>query len=333
MLAPARIHSLEVGTACIGLILNPLGGQARKRLSAIKQILAEMPDILQWEVTHAPDFDVAVKALIQAKLDWLIILGGDGTVQGILNRLFAWLPTEQWPALTIIPGGTTNMTALDLGSRDKPDTILQRIKHLLQQPTPRPAPSLVVRPVLCIEQTGQEKIYGMFLGLGLIARGVKFSRSRIKQTGITGNIFTALVVLRSLIGAFLGRPHPEWGPVQITTVDETGVTHQENYLFILVSALEQLLMSARPYWGEESAPLHVTLVRQHSRRFWYSIWPLIAGRGHSLNKEHGYVSYNTQRLELSLNDDYIVDGELFHASCKHGPLRISASAPITFLVL
>jgi hypothetical protein len=140
MLAPARIHSLEVGTACIGLILNPLGGQARKRLSAIKQILAEMPDILQWEVTHAPDFDVAVKALIQAKLDWLIILGGDGTVQGILNRLFAWLPTEQWPALTIIPGGTTNMTALDLGSRDKPDTILQRIKHLLQQPTPRPCP-------------------------------------------------------------------------------------------------------------------------------------------------------------------------------------------------
>jgi hypothetical protein len=38
-------------------------------------------------------------------------------------------------------------------------------------------------------------------------------------------------------------------------------------------------------------------------------------------------------LELSLEDEYIVDGELFHASRQHGPLRITASGPITFLVL
>lgn len=333
MLASARIHKVEVGTARIGLILNPLGGQARKHHCAFKQILSELPDILQWEITRASDFDAAVKALIQARLDWLIVLGGDGTFQGILNRLFAWLPFEQCPLLTIIPGGTTNMTALDLGSRDKPDQILQRLKHYLQQPTPRPAPSLVARPVLCIEQTGQVKIYGMFFGLGLITRGVKFSRNRIKQIGITGDIFTSLIVLRSLIGTFLGRPHAEWGPVQIVTVDETGAAHQENYLFVFVSALEQLLMGIRPYWGRESAPLHATFVRQHSKRIWYSIWPLITGRGHSLKKEHGYVSYNTQRLELLLDDDYIVDGELFHASRQHGPLRISASGPVTFLVL
>ncbi|SDH83404.1 diacylglycerol kinase family protein [Nitrosomonas sp. Nm132] len=333
MVAPSRIHSLETGTARIGLILNPLGGQARKRHHAIKQILTELPDILQWEAINASDFDASVKALIQAKIDWLIIIGGDGTFQGILNRLFAWLSPNQWPVLTIIPGGTTNMTALDLGSRDKPDHILQRLKHYLQQPAPRPAPLLVERPVLCIEQTGHEKVYGMFFGLGMIARGVKFSRSRIKQTGITGNIFTALVVLRSLLGTFLGRPQPEWAPAQITTVDEAGVKHQENYLLVLVSALEQLLMGIRPYWGQESAPLHVTFVRQHSRKFWYSIWPLIAGHGHSLKKEHGYVSYNTQMLELSLEDEYIVDGELFHASRQHGPLRITTSGPITFLVL
>ncbi|SDY68419.1 diacylglycerol kinase family protein [Nitrosomonas sp. Nm33] len=333
MVAPSRIHSLETGTARIGLILNPLGGKARKRHHVIKQILAGMPDIHQWEVSNASDFDTSVKALIQAKIDWLIILGGDGTLQGILNRLFAWLPSEQWPVLTIIPGGTTNMTALDLGIRGKPDHILRRLKHYLQQSAPHPAPLLVERPVLCIEQTGREKVYGMFFGLGLIARGVKFSRSPIKQIGITGDIFTTLIVLRSLLGTFLGRPHPEWAPVQIATVNERGERHEENYLFVLVSALEQLLMGIRPYWGHEPAPLHVTFVRQHSKKFWCSIWPLIAGRGHSLKKEHGYVSYNTKMLELLLDDEYIVDGELFHASRQYGPLHISVSGPITFLVL
>lgn len=333
MVAPSRIHSLETGTARIGLILNPLGGKARKRHHVIEQILAEMPDVRQWKVTNASEFDASVKALIQAKVDWLIILGGDGTLQGILNRLFAWLPSDQWPVLTIIPGGTTNMTALDLGIRGKPDHILRRLKHYLQQPAPRSAPQLVERPVLCIEQTGREKIYGMFFGLGLIARGVKFSRSPIKQIGITGDIFTTLIVLRSLLGTFLGRPQPEWAPVQITAVDETGVRREESYLLVLVSALEQLLMGIRPYWGHEAAPLHVTFVRQHSKKFWCAIWPLIAGRGHRLKKEHGYVSYNTEMLELTLDDEYIVDGELFHVSRQHGPLRISASGPITFLVL
>ena len=333
MLVPSRIHSLQAGTARIGLIFNPLGGQARKRLHMIKRILAELPDVLQWEVKHVADFDVSVKALIQAKVDWLIILGGDGTFQGVLNRLFAWLPCNQWPVLTPIPGGTTNMTALDLGMRDKPDVILQRLKYYLEQPIPRPEPLLVERPVLCIEQAGREKVYGMFLGLGLIARGVKFSRSRIKQIGMTGNIFTALIVLRSLVGTFLGRPQPEWAPVQITLLDETGQRQQQNYLLVLVSALDQLLMGIRPYWGQESAPLHVTFVHQNSKKFWCSIWLLIAGRGHTLKKKHGYVSYNTQTLELSLDDEYIVDGELFHASRQHGPLRISANGPITFLVL
>ncbi|SFM26749.1 diacylglycerol/lipid kinase family protein [Nitrosomonas communis] len=333
MIVPLRIHSLETGTARVGLILNPLGGKARKRHKLIKQLLAEIPGIHQWVVTNAADFDTSVKALIQAKIDWLIILGGDGTFQGILNRLYAWLPSEQWPVLTIIPGGTTNMTALDLGIRGKPDHILRRLKHYLQQPAPRSAPVLVERPVLCIEQTGREKIYGMFFGLGLIARGVKFSRSPIKQIGITGDIFTTLIVLRSLLGTFLGQPQPEWAPVQITIEDETGTRREERYLLVLVSALEQLLMGIRPYWGYESAPLHVTFVRQHSKKFWCSILPLITGRGHRLKKEDGYVSYNTQVLELSLDDEYIVDGELFHASRQHGPLRISASGPITFLVL
>ena len=48
----------------------------------------------------------------------------------------------------IIPGGTTNMTSLDIGVHDKPVQALHRLRdYLLNLSTPK----LAQRPVLCIE--------------------------------------------------------------------------------------------------------------------------------------------------------------------------------------
>jgi diacylglycerol kinase (ATP) len=313
-----------------GLIFNPLGGQFRKRDAQIRSILADLPGVDQIEATSLAEFDQAVRILVAAEVEWLIVVGGDGTLQGVISCLFTWLPSGKWPELTIVPGGTTNMTALDLGMHDSPEKTLIRIKQCLQRSGEFTS---VKRPVLRIEQAGSANVYGMLFGLGLITRGVKFSRSQIKQLGITGNIFTIMIVLRSIIGTFLGRPQAEWAPVRITQVDNAGIPQEKVCTFALVSTLERLLLGIRPYWGQEAAPLHVTLVRQHSKKFWYRIWPLIMGRGHHLKEEEGYISYNTSLLEIWLDDEYIVDGELYRAASQHGPVRISADGPLVFRVL
>lgn len=313
-----------------GLIYNPLGGQFRKRDPDIRRVLAEMTGITQIEAKDLSEFDRAVSQLLAEDIEWLIIIGGDGTLQGVINCLFAQRSVEKWPLLTIVPGGTTNMIALDLGMHGKPEQVLTRVKHSLGQSG---QPALVSRPVLRIEQAGVKNVYGMLFGLGLIARGVRFSQSQVKQLGMTGNIFTLIIVLRSVIGTFLGRPQAEWAPVQISRADGKGAMQRETYTFALVSALERLLLGIRPYWGSEPAPLHTTFVRLNSRNFWIRIWLLVAGRGHGLKKADGYESYNTHSLEIWLDDEYIVDGELFHASSQHGPLRISADGPLLFRVL
>lgn len=312
------------------MIFNPLGGWFRKHSVRIQGMLADMSGVSQIKATNQIEFDQAVCTLVAARVKWLIIVGGDGTLQGVINCLFARLPLEKWPELTIVPAGTTNMIALDLGTRGRAEQVLARIRRHLQRPDEL---VLVKRPVLRIEQTGMKSVYGMLFGLGLIARGVKFSQSRVKQLGITGNIFTILIVLRSIAGTFLGRPQAEWRPVHIAQTDKTGVVQQNTYIFALVSALERLLLGIRPYWGQQRAPLHVTFVRQDSKGFWREIWSLITGRGHHLKSEDGYISYNTSSLELWLDDDYIVDGEIYHASSQHGPVRISADGPLVFRVL
>jgi hypothetical protein len=76
----------------------------------------------------------------------------------------------------------------------------------------------------------------------------------------------------------------------------------------------------------------VTLVRAAPPRFWRSLPSLLSGRGERLAERDGYTSFNAETLELDLDDDFIIDGELHSARAAGGPLRISAAGPVTFLV-
>ncbi|MDH5480694.1 MAG: acylglycerol kinase family protein, partial [Nitrosomonas sp.] len=285
MTIESRVEHLHNGTAKIGCLLNPLGGQARKRIDAIQHALSKLPEIILCEATDAPTFKTAFDTLLQHDIDLFIVIAGDGTTLAILGHLFAKLPPSEWPILMIIPGGTTNMTSLDLGIRGKPEQVLYRLHNYLQNPS---EPKLVQRPALCIKQAGRDTIYGMFFAVGLVARGVKFSRKKIKRLGITGGIFTLLIMLRSaigmIVGMLLGRHQSEWAPVEMSMTENNGRTHQGTYLSALVSALDCLLLDMRPYWGKEQAPLHVTLIDQKRKRLWRSLWPLLSGRGHILKE-------------------------------------------------
>lgn len=334
MTLQTRIERLQGGTAKVGCLFNPMGGQVRKCKTAIRQALDDIPDMLICEANDADGFKTAVDRLLQADIDLLVIVAGDGTTHAILGHLFAARLPEAWPLIVIVPGGTTNMTPLDLGMKGKPESIIRRLQDFLRKPS---EPKLVQRSVLHLEQEGMPDSYGMFFAVGLIARGVKFSRSSVKQIGITGGVFTALVMLRSLLGMIagmiLGREQSEWAPVTMTMTDAGGRVHQGTYLFAQVSALDCLLLNIRPYWGKEPAPLHVTLVDRQRKRLWRSLWPLISGGGNVLREKDGYYSHNTQGLTLSMADEYIVDGELYRSIDAQQPLRITAAGPVSFLVL
>lgn len=320
---------LASGTARVGLLINPLGGKARKRIDTIRQVVATIPQALIYEASDLQGFHTSIDLLLNAEVDLLVIVGGDGTAQAIMTYLFSICPPHQWPLMVIVPGGTTNMTSLDLGVKGRPDEALKRLCAILQHPVEL---NFAQRAAICIEQSGADKIYGMFFAVGLIARGVKFSRSDVKKIGITGGIFTILIMLRSLFGMLLGQQNKEWAPVDLTITQENGVVHQDTYLFAMVSALDHLLLNIRPYWGNEQAPLHMTMVEQARKRLWQALWPLLTGRGEKLKAADGYHSHNANTLQLNMDDEFIVDGELFRSNGQQAPLRISATDPITFLV-
>ena len=328
MVEQSQIDRLASGTAKVGFLLNPRGGRIRKNIDVVRNILAEIPASICLEASDKPEISASMDALLQAGIDLLVIIGGDGTVQAVLTHLFISQPAK-WPVLTIVPGGTTNMTALDLGMTSKPEFILRRLRDCLLE---RSTPLLLQRPVLSIEQPGTAKVYGMFFGVGLIAHAVIFSRSRVKQFGITGEAYSGIIMLGYLIGVILGRRTGPWAPTQISIIDKNGVTHKGTYLVLFVSALDRLLFSMRPYWGREKEPLHVTSVEQQKSHPWRALWLLLSGHREAIKEQDGYHSHNTNVIEILMDDDYIIDGEFHRATSQDGPLRISAAGPVTFLV-
>lgn len=332
MASPSLTPALNTGTTQVGILFNPLGGQVRKRTATIRQVLTTVPHVIFQEASNANEFQIALDNLLQAKINLLVIVGGDGSVHAVLDLLLSKYSPEKIPVLAVIAGGTTNMTSIDLGIRGNVEHAIKRLTDFLRQPQPL-APFLVRKPILCLQQPGVNNIYGLFFGAGLVARGVKFSRSSVKQWGITGGLFTSFIMLRSLAGMILGKRQKEWAPTKIAVTEPNGKVCTGIYLFALVSALDCLLLGIRPYWGKESAPLHVTMVDQQCKHLWRSLWPLLAGRGHNLKQQDGYHSLNVNSIELIMDDEFIIDGELYRANSQNGPLRISATNPVAFLVI
>ena len=323
-----RIKKIQTGDAKVGVILNPLSGRIRKRKDSIKQVLVKIPGVIFREAKSKPEFKETVNEFLDTGVDLLVIAAGDGTVQAILSHLFIEYAHADWPVLAIIPGGTTNMTALDLVKYDDPE---ESARKLIQYMLKRNLPVLLRKHVLCIEQTGVDKVYGMFFAVGVIARAVIFSRSGVKQIGITGEIYSGLIMIGFIIGLIFGRCTGAWAPTKMKTIRVGEKKYEGSHSSLFVSVLDRLLFNMRPYWGQEQEPMHITFVRQNRKRSIRSIWPLLSGRGAVLKEDDGYYSLNSSTLELDIDDDYIIDGEFYHAASQNGPLKLSAAGPVTFL--
>lgn len=311
------------------IILNPHSGRLRKRLDAIRQITSTVPRMPVREPDSTGALAGALKECAASGIDHLVIAGGDGTVQAAINHLFNSGDWTTLPTLSIIPAGTTNMTAADIGATGNPHRCLEK---LLQTIASQSRLQLVTRSALRIQQQDRTPVHGMFFGAGLIARGSDLFHRRIKKTGATGESLSALVILHLLTGLFSGRKEGMWSPVPLTMRDDGGQDQRGKTLMLLASTLDRLLLGMRPYWGTGEGLIHTTRIADSPRRLGSALIKILSGKGERLLSADGYYSRNNHWLELSMDAEYIIDGEFFSCAVDKGPLHISATSPLRFLL-
>lgn len=311
------------------IVLNPHSGRIRKRIDQIRNLAAQVPGAVVREAGSLAELYQTLDEFRGLAANHLVIAGGDGTVQAALNQLFNDNRRPALPMISIIPGGTTNMTATDIGIRGSAEKNLLMLGRSLETAT---GLRLVTRPALQISQTGQPDIYGMFFGAGIISRGARYFHNHIKKSGLTGESASAIVILRLLAGLLLGHKTSELAAANINILDDNKQLKDCRSLVLLASTLDRLLLGMRPYWGGGSGPIHTTCISESPKRLWRSLLSILIRNCNSLSSQDGYYSRNNDSLELIMDDEFIVDGEFYNCASRNGPLRISATAPIRFLL-
>lgn len=313
----------------LGVLSNPRSGRNRKGLPALRCLLAAQPAVLHRETGRAADIATALAEFRERQLDLIVINGGDGTLQAALTTLFRQ-GVEPWPLLAVLAGGSTNVTAGDLGLRGPPRRALPKLLAWAAAPD---AGCLVQRPVLRVQAPGQEPLCGFVFGAGTIVRGIEFYHQRVAALSLRDDWASGLTALRAA-AAVLGGDAGYTAAVPISISLDGGPAQSQDYLLILASTLERLLLGWHPYWGQEAGPLHYTAIRARPRYLPLALPGLLWGWPNRFGTPaNGYLSHNLHELRLLMDRVFALDGELYPTDSQAGPLVVDTVGPLSFVRL
>jgi len=298
-------------TPRIGVLNNLRAGRSGKRVSEIRALLHEHPEVVHEETESAARLPAAIARLARRDLDVLVVNGGDGTLQHALTELLVRQPFSRLPLVAPLRGGRTNMGALDLGADRDPVRGLAEL--LADARAGRLGARLVKRPVLRVAfDRGRRVECGMFFGVGMIRRAIALTHD-LFPAGRSQGVFGAGLVTLGLVAKAVLRPRegilaPD--KIQIR-LDGESVPAGEFYLAIATS-LERLFWRIDPFWGEGSGPVRFTCLSSGVRAIPRAALGVLRGRpGPVVRPDNGYTSARVAEARLLFDSGFTIDGEIF----------------------
>jgi diacylglycerol kinase family enzyme len=156
------------------MIVNPAGTRVRTRTQAeVARVLARHHQLSVVQTTHRGHATTLAREALAAGVELVVVMGGDGTVNEVLNALPMASPDATGPPvplLGLVGGGKTNVFARALGLPSDPRKAAAQLVSLLRAGS--------VREVTLGEASGRKFAFGAGLGLdAAIVRDVERWRS------------------------------------------------------------------------------------------------------------------------------------------------------------
>ncbi len=321
---------MSVPAGPVGLISNPDSGHNREQFQDIRLRIAQRPGI-HHRITHSPaDIVPALRELAALNIAVLAINGGDGTVSAILGELLESKLFARPPLIALLPGGTANMNAGDMGVRGSLRRAVDSFCRWCEGER-KITGKVVQRAMLrvIIDNTHLPR-YGMFLGSGAVVHGAEYAHKEIHSRGLRDDFSLALGTVRTVWGVL--RDDPMFNRhVSITLFLDDSAPVQYDTLILAISTLQRLAFGMRPFWATGPGAIRITLMEQGCTRFARTFLSIVRGRpNRNAIPASGYQSYNANRIRLVMEGKINLDGELLEVA---GAVNISASEPLEFLRL
>ena len=315
----------------IGLLTNPNSHRNRAQARNIAAIVANHPAIDHRITPSTAAIGPALQAFADNGVTLLAINGGDGTIACVFTELLERGPFPRLPTIVLLPGGTTNMNAGDVGMHGNLTKAVKRLADWSANPT-RGAET-VTRAVLCVDGAVDGKpAYGMFFGAGTVVSGIDYCKTNIHTLGIRDEFAPGVVMLRTIWG--IARKEPYFSDPTETRIELDGQTDPRcrPVVQLIVSSLERLFLGLRPFWGQEAGPLHCTWIEKPTRKVLRAFPAVVRGRPNRfVTPGNGYFSHNAEQIRLWMDGLFALDGEMHQASREHGPITITNGGNLDFL--
>ncbi len=318
------------------MLSNPTSGNNRKHWARIEALLAAHPQIIH-HIT--PDLGAAralIATLAEAPPDVIVINGGDGTIAATIGMILQGWPAARHPFFMVLPGGTANMTAGDIGMAASHARALRRFRAWLDAGAPLTGETRK-RHIMQVAGAADGQVrHGMFLGTGAVMQATRYAHSDVHSKGLGGEISLMLILIRALWGLMRQDPRfyqPTNVSLALRGADGVPLARETAPMLILVaSTLERLSLGIRPFWAERSGAIGLTTIRGGAERFGRAIFSLLRGRpNRHVTARKGYESFRSDAIRLHFAGELNLDGELFETAGPETPLIITAEGPVRFL--
>lgn len=313
-----------------GLIVNPKSGKASGKGLALADKLKGASHVsvrVLDEFWKLPDY---IDELAREGVTGLFISSGDGTIQAIQTELAERRPFAELPRLALLPHGTTNMTAADLGFR--PNGIDAQAEFIRTLPSGETRARHTLRAAN--PRDGKPR-HGMFLGTGAVAEATLYCQQAFNAKGVKGNWATFATLAGAVARTVFSKPDPSDTarfdrPFPIRVVADGQTICDGTQLLMLATTLEKLILGARPFWGGKAGGMRISVFPYPVPSVWRWLLPLMYG-AESRSVPPGAVSRAAKVLEVQSGTSYVIDGEFFEGPAV-GPLRIETGPAFTYLL-
>ncbi len=315
----------------IGILSNARSGRNRRRARELDRVLDGRPEVLHLRIENGTDSAELLREMAAREIELLVISGGDGTVSRTLTGLFANRIWEVPPPVAILPRGTANMTAADVGLRDAGPRGLRRL--LAAVDAGEIDRHLVIRSVLRVEwASDRPAIRGMFFGAAGIVDAIRLCTGSLHSRGLYGelsHILTLLWMLGTL--SFRGLEAAGISCEEMRVMRDGAQARDGARLVLLATTLERLVLRSRPFWNVDGQPIRFTSVAcPPPRLLRYAPRVLYGGEKRALPAE--YESCGARRLDITPVSRFTVDGEIYTPETGF-PVTVTAEEQVRFVRL
>ncbi len=316
----------------MGLLSNPLSGGNRKGLAAIYRALDGQAHAIHHEVQTPQEVAAALVDCAGHEVDIIAVNGGDGTIQAVLTALLHQQPFDRMPLLALLRAGTDSVIPGDVGLRGSRD---EGLRKLLSWARTRDGNGVIVkRPIMRVQPApDQEPRYGMIFGAAIVYEATQFCFSRIHTLGLRGELAPGLTMARFLF-AVLSKNRKYVRPVPIAIRLDHNPPQQHDFLVVVISTLERLFLGIDPFWGTGTGPLRFSAIAARPKHLLRALPSLMRGRTYRhATPQNGYYSNNADKIELTMNTKFTLDGQIYTPDPQLGPVVVENGGQASFLRL